>query len=312
MDGPPAKRARTVLEELRKQALEEGEGLLHELPEAAQSLLGKVQETFPHTSLDEVDAEYEAMCTPQALEEARESKESRQRMLFVRAEIDKACRRFSAIESWLKLKTPKIEDGNNFGVEVQRQLLTVVQDYRNYAWKELCALKSHSWNRAVAAEAMEQSVTEEHSEIREGSAGGPGVGGKGGKYTTAGAGSTVGCARSFMLPADGCPESSGSSSSGCSGGCGGGCSLCQECSFESSGVVTKSTRMVRRNTHKTPRVLHYHRYMKELEVEFYFKLRHTARNLAQYYLDLYDMLEKNWEKIFFPRGRAPCSGRLMY
>merc|ERR1719401_2747542 len=124
--------------------------------------------------------------------------------------------------------------------EMTARFLSTIQDYRNYAYKELCALKNHAWNRAVISESMELTVTEENSECREGPEGSPGAAG---------------------------------------------------------GPVTKSTRMVRRNTNKTPHVVVYRRYFKDLEVEFYFKLRHTARNLVMYYTNAYDMFEKNWEKV---------------
>lgn len=302
MDGPPAKRARSILEELRKQTVEEGEAVLHDLPSAAKELQAQVRDRFSLASMDEVEAEFEALCTPEAIEEAKECPLTKELLRFVRTEVDLACRRFSALEAWLKLKVPKIEDGNNFGVEVQRQVLAVVQDYRNYAWKELCALKSHSWNRAVVSESMEQSITEEHTDVRDGSAGASSATGTGSAARNAAAGEAVRSLNS-VVSLDRI-DSSGSRSSSC---------CCKDGSASHpAGMVTKSTHMVRRNTHKMPRLAHYTRYIKELEIEFYFKLRHTARNLAQYYLDLYDMFEKNWEKVLFPRGQAPSCGRLMY
>jgi len=251
MDGPPAKRAKVVLEELRQEASREGEAILHELPVLARELQGEVGRRFTFSTLDEADEEFSQLCTPEAVEEARESPQLRELVRFMRAELDAACRRFTALEAWLKTKTPRVEDGNNFGVEVQRQFLSTVQDYRNYAYKELCALKNHAWNRAVISESMELTVTEENSECREGSPGAV------------------------------------------------------------AGPVTKSTRMVRQNTNKTPHITVYRRYFKDLEVEFYFKLRHTARNLVMYYMNAYDMFEKNWEKVIYPRGQGGRSG-IMY
>lgn len=266
MDAPPAKRAKSVLEELRKEGLRDGEAVLHELPAFARDLLAQVRERFAFDTLEEADAAFAETCTQESVEEARECARVRELIRFMRAELDGACRRFTTLEAWLKLKTPKVEDGNNFGVDVQRQFLSVVQDYRNYAYKELCALKNHSWNRAVVSESMERTVTEELSECRK------------------------------RLDADGTPPMADEH-------CGGASSSGQ-------GVVTESTRMVRQNTNRAPHVTLYRRYFKDLEVEFYFKLRHTARNLALYYMNAYDMFEKNWEKVLCPRGQS-MSG-LMY
>jgi len=243
------------------------------LPALARDLLAQVSERFVYKTLDEADAAFQEMCALESVEEARECARTRELIRFMRAELDGACRRFTTLEAWLKLKTPKVEDGNNFGVDVQRQFLSVIQDYRNYAYKELCALKNHSWNRAVVSESMEHTVTEERSECRERPEGGE--------------------------PLQPMSDDAAGHSSGAGGA-----------SSSSQGVVTKSTRMVRQNTNRTPHVTLYQRYFKDLEVEFYFKLRHTARNLALYYMNAYDMFEKNWEKVLFPRGQG-MSG-LMY
>jgi len=275
MDGPPAKRAKALLGELRAEAMHEGEAVLHDLPIYARDLRDQISKRFVFSTLDEADTEFSALCSQQAVEEAAECPRTRDLVRFMRAELDSACRRFTTLEAWLKVKTPKVEDGNNFGVDVQRQFLSVVQDYRNYAYKELCALKNHSWNRAVVAESMEHAVTEEHSECHESPAGAEGP------------------------PLPPAPDRS---TVGVSGG--------TAAASDSAGTVTKRTRMVRQNTNRTPHTIFYQRYFKDLEVEFYFKLRHTARNLTLYYMNAYDMYEKNWEKVLFPRGQG-MSG-LMY
>mmetsp|Transcript_86035 Transcript_86035/g.200046 ORF Transcript_86035/g.200046 Transcript_86035/m.200046 type:complete len:277 (-) Transcript_86035:257-1087(-) len=270
MDGPPVKRARQVLEELRRDALRDGEAVLHELPSFARGLQAQISERFTYETLDEADEAFSEMCTLEAVEEARDFPRARELIRFMRAELDDACRRFTTLEAWLKLKTPKVEDGNNFGVDVQRQFLSVVQDYRNYAYKELCALKNHSWNRAVVSESMEHTVTEEISECRNGLA-----------------------ASALLLPPASRDDDGGA-----------GVMAVRDPDGAGSDSVIKSTRMVRQNTNKSPHITLYRRYFKDLEVEFYFKLRHTARNLALYYMNAYDMFEKNWEKVVLPRGQG--------
>lgn len=292
MDGPAAKRARVLVDELRKETSREGEEVIHELPALARDLQANIQRLFCFSTLDEVETEYAEHCSLALLEEAHECPRTRELTLFVRGEVDRACRRFTALETWLKLKTPKIEDGNNFGVDVQKQFLSVVQDYRNYAWKETCALKNHRWNRAVISESLEKAVTEESSEWREAPVS---------PYEApqdAGAKPDAGGSLDVRLRG---PAAAGADSAG----------IAAAAAEASLGPLTKSSRMVRRSTNKMPHIAHYRRYVQDLEVESYFKMRHTARNLMQYYLDVYDMFEKNWEKILFPRGQN-SSGGLMY
>lgn len=256
-DVPPAKRAKKAIDQLRAEF--NGPSPAEDFPAEAVALKQRCAEQFTFESLEQAEDSFRAECL--TLEDVRNAKPNallRRIVCFLRHELDLACVRFTRLESWLKFRTPRIEDGNNFGVDVQKQFLSTVQDYRNYCWKELCALKNIAWNRAVVSESMEQVITEETSELVE----------------------------------RGPPSA--------------------ETARDGDISATRSTKTLKQNRHKVPHVQHYLTYVVDLDVESYFKLRHTARNLCNYFADIYDMFEKNREKITFPRGKEDGGSNLLY
>ena len=74
---------------------------------------------FPATSLEAVAAEFAKSSNPKEL-----NAKVAQLGVLVREEAAVAGSVFRSAEMWLRIKTPSVSDGNNFGVEVQNYVIT--------------------------------------------------------------------------------------------------------------------------------------------------------------------------------------------
>ena len=107
----------------------EGEESIAALPARAQHLAETIASNYPAVTLAAVAAEFGKLPTDAAGKSALNSKVTSLSAL-VREEVAVACSEFRRAEMWIRLKTPAVADGNNFGVEVQHLILTELQNMR--------------------------------------------------------------------------------------------------------------------------------------------------------------------------------------
>lgn len=77
----------------------------------------------------------------------------------VRIEINSALDDMQRLERWVQLLVPKIEDGNNFGVDVQRYVITQISASKVALQTAWDGLTDYSWQRATAFEKFAHKVT---------------------------------------------------------------------------------------------------------------------------------------------------------
>jgi len=66
------------------------------------------------------------------------------------------------LEMWIRLKIPKIEDGNNFGVEIQEDVFSQIQSSRTTLHRTMSTIhSSYLWSRAQAASKVSRFPTAE-------------------------------------------------------------------------------------------------------------------------------------------------------
>lgn len=68
---------------------------------------------------------------------------------------------FSKLEQWIRVHTPKIEDGNNFGVSVQREVLEEISGLSVSMKKSLNGIPSYFEIRASAWEKIASKASKE-------------------------------------------------------------------------------------------------------------------------------------------------------
>jgi hypothetical protein len=73
-------------------------------------------------------------------------------MPLILDELEVTINNFTTIERAILLKTPKIEDGNNFGVDVQREVLKTVVDRSQILGQYSSDLSSYHWSRGAVME----------------------------------------------------------------------------------------------------------------------------------------------------------------
>lgn len=92
---------------------------------------------------------------------------------LVREEAAIAVASFRAAEMWLRLKTPSVSDGNNFGVDVQNYVISELQAMCKVMEAFVAAGRDYHWSRAQGVDklfgdsAENSTSTSEDSETKE-------------------------------------------------------------------------------------------------------------------------------------------------
>jgi len=114
---------------------------------------GRLTETlstqFPAVTLEAVAAEFA---------KAPETKETNAKVaqlgVLVREEAAVAMAVFRSAEMWLRIKTPAVSDGNNFGVEVQNYVITELAAMRTAMDAMIIGGRDWHWSRATGLEKL--------------------------------------------------------------------------------------------------------------------------------------------------------------
>ncbi|RHY34116.1 hypothetical protein DYB32_001136 [Aphanomyces invadans] len=77
-------------------------------------------------------------------------------------EIHIAIHELQRLERWIQLLTPRVADGNNFGVEVQKSVQLQISASRTALQKSWDAMTDYYWQRATAYEKFAVKVSKEH------------------------------------------------------------------------------------------------------------------------------------------------------
>ncbi|KAH7474067.1 hypothetical protein PRIC1_014381 [Phytophthora ramorum] len=146
----------------KKSVTDAGAALLAELPQRVSQVHALVQQHAAERAPSAVRAKY-----AQAVLAASASVGSNgnvQNLLGVAA--DEVARLLSAIQQlqlWIQLQVPKVEDGNNFGVEVQKYAFVQLKEALDKWQKTWDSLADYSSSRAAAVEKLNAKTSSETS-----------------------------------------------------------------------------------------------------------------------------------------------------
>jgi len=87
-------------------------------------------------------------------------------MTSVKDEVYSAIVSMQKIERWIQLCIPRIEDGNNFGVEVQRAVLQQVSGSKLSLQTGFDSLPDYAWQRGLAFEKFAKKLNKERSKTK--------------------------------------------------------------------------------------------------------------------------------------------------
>jgi hypothetical protein len=159
-----------MAEQLMAHTLEEGMQAIDAMPSHALRIAEVLATKFPAKSLADVAKEM----GPQ-LDKATSATNPTCTALSeqVREEAAIAVGLFRAAEMWLRLKTPVVSDGNNFGVDVQNYVISELDAMRKAMEAFVTCGKDYHWARAEGVEKLKagckaDSSTSESTETKDG------------------------------------------------------------------------------------------------------------------------------------------------
>ncbi|KZO95977.1 proteasome activator pa28 REG alpha/beta subunit [Calocera viscosa TUFC12733] len=82
------------------------------------------------------------------LERVPENEQVTREMEAIRSHFEELISLVDKVKLWVNLKMPKVEDGDNFGVEVQEQVLSELHRAQEAGYNLLDGLKTYHMNRA--------------------------------------------------------------------------------------------------------------------------------------------------------------------
>jgi len=122
----------------------EGATAIEALPQHAARISNLLSTHFPAQTLEAV---HTAMRPSVEAARGGVNKKVAELSNVVREEAAVAAAQFRSAEMWLRLKTPAISDGNNFGVEVQNFVLTELQAMRTAMEAMVISGRDYYWSR---------------------------------------------------------------------------------------------------------------------------------------------------------------------
>lgn len=129
-------------------AIAEGEDAINKFLEHAARLATVISSNFPSVTLEQVAKEFAAAPVDGKALNSKVTTISN----ILREEAAIAAVSFRQAEMWLKLKTPSVSDGNNFGVEVQNYACTELTTMRTAMEAMTTSGKDYHWGRAAGLE----------------------------------------------------------------------------------------------------------------------------------------------------------------
>ncbi|RLN87939.1 hypothetical protein BBJ28_00018008 [Nothophytophthora sp. Chile5] len=139
-----------------------GDALLLELPQRVAQVQALLQQHAAERSPSRVRAAFaqQVLATPTAVGANGQVQD------LLAATSDQVALVMDALQLlqlWIQLQVPKVEDGNNFGVEVQKYAFTQLKEALEKWQKTWDALADYSSSRATAAEKLNAKLSSETS-----------------------------------------------------------------------------------------------------------------------------------------------------
>ncbi|OQR90899.1 periplasmic binding protein [Thraustotheca clavata] len=133
--------------------------VLEEIPLHMDRIQELLQREFPPTTPSQVHAAFSPLVSIDAA-----TNERMVRLVHVVLdEIHTAIQKLQCIERWIQLLVPKIADGNNFGVEVQKSVQLQISASRTALQKAWDGMTDYYWQRATAHEKFAIKASTEKS-----------------------------------------------------------------------------------------------------------------------------------------------------
>ncbi|CAM9178235.1 unnamed protein product [Ascophyllum nodosum] len=141
-------------------ALSEGDDALSSASDNVDRIGQLLASEFSYTSIKDVERRFKdllASCDGQATE----NKDLSALLSTVRDEVTQALNILLALKRWIRVQVPTIEDGNNFGVSVQREVAGAIDELLEPMQKALDKLPGYFEKRASAWDKIATKISKE-------------------------------------------------------------------------------------------------------------------------------------------------------
>ncbi|CAM9510092.1 unnamed protein product [Choristocarpus tenellus] len=148
------------MEGLTSIAIAEGEAARDALPGRVHTMNSILAKDFQYNSVQMYEKQFsDDLAASQGV--ATENVPLNKLLSAVRDETAEALKILKSLMTWISLKVPKIEDGNNFGVAVQGDVLKVVSEQYDDLLKDMRALPEYHEKRAGAWSKIAKTTSKE-------------------------------------------------------------------------------------------------------------------------------------------------------
>lgn len=159
------------MDDYRLAVAAESARLVADLPAQVARVHALVQQRFPARSPSAARAKFAAQLEANPSQLAVND-EVTALVALAADELDALLRALQQLQLWISLLVPKIEDGNNFGVEVQKAAFTVLKEHSATWQKQFDSLSDYAQQRATAVEKLNAKRSSEKTTTATKSTGG--------------------------------------------------------------------------------------------------------------------------------------------